>query len=145
MTEQYGRKIVLQYPVQNGDFLAAGKASCELKRILQQIGIQADIIRKIAVSSYEAEMNAVIHSYGGKMKVSISPARTEIVVEDQGPGIENIELALQEGYSTAPDYIRVQGFGGGMGLPNIVRCSDQFDIQSVKGEGTTVRITVKHF
>lgn len=143
--ERTGREIVLHYTVQNGDILAAGKASCELKRILQQIGIQSDIIRRITVSSYEAEMNVALHSHGGQMTVSISPARTEIAVEDEGPGIDDVDLALQAGFSTAPEAVRRQGFGGGMGLPNIIRCSDQFDIHSVKGEGTTIRITVEHF
>ncbi len=136
--------IVLDYALKGGDFDTAGEASSKIKRILQQIGVRSDVIRRIAISSYEAEMNVIIHAYSGVLKASIYPDRTELVVEDEGPGIADIDLAMQEGYSTAPDHIREMGFGAGMGLPNIVRCSDEFSINSVAGEGTKISILIRH-
>lgn len=136
--------IVLDYALKGGDFDTAGEASSKIKRILQQIGVRSDVIRRIAISSYEAEMNVIIHAYSGVLRASIYPDRTELVVEDEGPGIADIDLAMQEGYSTAPDHIREMGFGAGMGLPNMVRCSDEFSIKSVAGEGTKINILIRH-
>ena len=127
-----------------GDFNRAGEASSKIKRTLQQIGIAANIIRRIAIGAYEAEMNVIIHAEGGTAKADIYPAYTVITIEDTGPGIADIELASQEGYSTAPDYIRNLGFGAGMGLPNMKNCCDDFDIKSKVGEGTIIVMTFKH-
>lgn len=136
--------IVLEFTLKGADFETAGEASSKIKRVLQQIGVRSDIIRRIAISSYEAEMNVIIHAYRGVVRAFIYSDRTELVVEDEGPGIADIDLAMQEGFSTAPDHIREMGFGAGMGLPNIARCSDKFSIQSGVGSGTQIRISIRH-
>lgn len=136
--------ILLDFELIGADFDSAGEASSRIKLVLQQIGIRSDIIRRIAISAYEAEMNVIIHAYRGKMQAGIFSDRTEIRLEDEGPGIPDIEMAMREGYSTAPDHIREMGFGAGMGLPNMVRCTDKFDIQSVTGVGTTISMMVRH-
>lgn len=135
-------KLHLEYYIPHGDFSIAGNASSEVKKTLRHLGVRSDIVRRVAIATYEAEMNIVIHSLGGMILLDITPEKIEILCKDKGPGIANIELAMQEGYSTAPDRIRELGFGAGMGLPNIKRCSDKFDIQSVLGEGTRVKITI---
>ncbi len=122
----------------------AGEASSKIKRVLQQIGVRSDVVRRIAISSYEAEMNVIIHAYRGVLRAAIFPDRTELTIDDEGPGIADIDLAMQEGYSTAPDHIREMGFGAGMGLPNMLRCSDEFAIDSVAGEGTKIKIVIYH-
>jgi anti-sigma regulatory factor (Ser/Thr protein kinase) len=136
--------IVLEFTLTGADFETAGEASSKIKRVLQQIGVRSDIIRRIAISSYEAEMNVIIHAYRGRLRAEIYSDRTEVTIEDEGPGIADIDLAMQEGFSTAPDHIREMGFGAGMGLPNIARCSDKFSIQSAVGAGTQIRIMVNH-
>lgn len=135
---------MLEYQLQGADFAKAGEASSKIKRVLQQIGVRPDIIRRIAISSYEAEMNVIIHAYRGVVQARIYPDRTEIAVEDVGPGIADISLAMREGYSTAPDHIREMGFGAGMGLPNMARSTDTFDIESEIGVGTKIYMTVRH-
>lgn len=136
--------IVLEYALTGGDFETAGEASSKIKRILQQIGVRSDIVRRIAISSYEAEMNVIIHAFRGMMRAAIFSDRTELTVKDEGPGIADIEMAMQEGFSTAPDHIREMGFGAGMGLPNISRCSDEFSITSAVGQGTNISILIRH-
>jgi anti-sigma regulatory factor (Ser/Thr protein kinase) len=136
--------IALEFALKGADFETAGEASSKVKAVLGQIGVRSDIIRRIAISCYEAEMNVIIHAYRGVMRATIYSDRTELVVEDEGPGIANIELAMQEGYSTAPDHIREMGFGAGMGLPNMARCSDEFAIQSHVGSGTKIRMVIRH-
>ena len=138
------QKILLEFNLAGSAFDLAGEASSKIKRVLQQIGVATEVIRRIAISSYEAEMNVIIHACCGVMRAEIYPNRTEIQVEDQGPGIADIALAMQEGFSTAPDFVREMGFGAGMGLPNMARCSDQFDIQSQIGKGTTVLMVINH-
>lgn len=132
----------LHYQVDGDNFLVAGEASASLKRKLKQLGIDAGIIRKIAISMYEAEMNMVIHAYGGEIDVELSTDKVHVVLKDKGPGIPDIDLAMKEGYSTATHEIRELGFGAGMGLPNIKRYSDHLNIYSEVGVGTTVEITV---
>ena len=139
-----GQEIILEFELKASIFDVAGEASSKTKRVLQQIGVRAEIIRRIAISAYEGEMNTIIHSCGGTMRVVIFPDRTEVIFEDQGPGIADINLAMQEGFSTAPDYVREMGFGAGMGLPNMARCTDKFDIQSEVGVGTKIMMTVFH-
>lgn len=112
--------------------------------MLQRLGIPADIVRRIAIGTYEAEMNVIIHAGGGNVAAEVFPDATVITVTDHGPGIPDINKALQEGWSTAPDYVRQMGFGAGMGLPNMVKCSDKFDIQSKVGEGTCITMKFKH-
>lgn len=136
--------IVLDFELTGLDFESAGEASSKIKLVLQQIGIRAEIIRRIAISAYEAEMNVIIHAYRGKLHAEIFPDHTELKVEDEGPGIADIKLAMQEGYSTAPDYVREMGFGAGMGLPNMVKCTDSFDIQSTVGDGTKINMSIIH-
>ncbi len=135
-----GTSLHYEFNVPSGDFHNAGEASSRIKKILQQIGANAAIIRRAAVACYEAEMNVVIHSHGGKVMLNADVERVVIVVQDVGPGIEDIELAMTPGYSTAPDHIRELGFGAGMGLPNMKNCSSTFEITSKKGVGTTVRM-----
>jgi len=120
------------------DFENAGKASTEIKKALKKRGIDRKIIRRIAVASYELEINQVVHSVGGRMNFNITPDSVKITASDSGPGIETVEDALTEGFSTANDWIRSLGFGAGMGLPNVKRVSDEFTIESAVGEGTTV-------
>ncbi|KRQ88093.1 Serine/threonine-protein kinase RsbT [Caloramator mitchellensis] len=132
----------VRYDVESGDFIRGGEASSKIKKMLQQIGIRQDIIKKICVACYEAEMNIVIHSVGGYIEAKIYSDKIEITALDKGPGIANIELAMQEGYSTASDVAREMGFGGGMGLPNIKRSSDEFYIKSELGKFTEIKIVV---
>ncbi len=131
------------FTVHGNDFSSAGEASVEVKKILRSIGFDADVIRRVSIAMYEAEINMVIHAGGGIAEVFVHPDKIVIVLTDKGPGIADIELAMSEGYSTAPDNIRSLGFGAGMGLPNIKRYSDELDIQSKLGEGTKLTITVK--
>ena len=142
MTSEQG--LILEFELNHSDFDAAGEASSKIKRMLQQIGVRADIIRRIAISAYEAEMNVIIHARRGSIRATIFPDRTELVIADEGPGIADISLAMKEGYSTAPDHIREMGFGAGMGLPNISRCADAFDIQSEVNVGTKLKLMIRH-
>jgi anti-sigma regulatory factor (Ser/Thr protein kinase) len=132
----------LNYQVDGDNFLVAGEASASLKRTLKQLGIDSGIIRKISISMYEAEMNMVIHAYGGEINVEILKDKVYIVLKDKGPGIPDIDLAMKEGYSTATHEIRELGFGAGMGLPNMKRYSDFLNVHSEVGVGTTVELTV---
>ncbi|MDL2237784.1 ATP-binding protein [Christensenellaceae bacterium OttesenSCG-928-K19] len=126
-----------EYDVKKDDFAAAGEVSARIKRKLKQIGIDASLIRKIAIASYEAEINMIIHSYGGVMSIELDEDNIIIKCVDTGPGIPDIELAMKEGYSTAPQSIREMGFGAGMGLANINKNSDNMEITS-SPEGTTI-------
>lgn len=111
--------IKLHYIVDGDDFTRAGEASASVKKTLRQLGIDPNIIRKVAIALYEGEINMVIHAHGGEIKIEISPTSIDMLLKDKGKGIENIELAMQEGYSTAPDEVRSLGFGAGMGLSNM--------------------------
>ncbi len=134
--------IKLRYDIPANDFVAAGEASSNVKKKLAQIGISSDRIKKAAIAMYEAEINAVIHGHGGYADVEIWSDRVVINIIDHGPGIADLELAMKEGYSTAPDIIREMGFGAGMGLPNMKKYSDRLDINTEVGKGTKVTITV---
>lgn len=136
--------IVREFELRGGDFAIAGEVASQLKLMLQQIGVPTEVVRRIAISCYEAEMNVIIHAYHGTLTATIYSDRTEIIVDDTGPGIADIALAMQAGYSTAPDYIRELGFGAGMGLPNIARCADEFTIESEVGVGTKISLVIKH-
>lgn len=134
-----------EFEVRSGDFAKAGDASSRVKKILQQIGVDPNIIRRVAVACYEAEMNVVIHAQvGGRVALDADLERVEIVVSDSGPGIEDVEKAMVPGFSTAPDSIREMGFGAGMGLPNMKNCASSLEITSKKGAGTTVRMEFEH-
>ena len=130
----------LNYIVDGDDFSRAGEASAAVKRTLKQLGIDSQLIRKVAIAMYEAEMNMVLHAYGGTVTVEISNTDIKIVLSDEGPGIEDIDKAMQAGYSTATHRIRELGFGAGMGLPNMKRYSDELKIESTPNVGTTVTI-----
>jgi anti-sigma regulatory factor (Ser/Thr protein kinase) len=135
--------IVMSYDVPADDFTRAGEASSNVKSKLKKMGVDPEIVRKVAIAMYEGEINMVIHASGGKIEVIVSPEEIDMILKDQGPGIENIELAMQAGYSTAPDNIRSLGFGAGMGLPNMKKYTDEMKIDSVIGVGTTVTMKVK--
>ena len=131
-------RMVLSFPVQGGDFVAAGEASSKIKKILRQVGEDADLTRRICIAAYEAEMNIVIHAIKGELILKLDENAVEIIAKDQGPGIPDVELAMKEGYSTASDLAREMGFGAGMGLSNMKRCSDQMNIDTEVGQGTKV-------
>jgi anti-sigma regulatory factor (Ser/Thr protein kinase) len=128
--------LQLEFEIKGMDFARAGEAAAKIKKALQMVGMEVETIRKTLVVAYEAELNVVIHAYAGTLTAKISPDAVEIKVMDEGPGIADIELAMQEGYSTAPSNIREMGFGAGMGLPNIERCSDQMELTSEVNQGT---------
>ena len=132
----------LEFDVAGNNFVSAGSTSDEVKKTLKMLGVGAQFVRKVAIAMYEGEINMVIHAGGGKAIVDIYPDKIVIVLEDKGPGIPDIELAMKDGYSTAPEAIRNLGFGAGMGLPNMKKYTDSFKIDSVVGEGTTVTMTV---
>ncbi len=134
--------IKLHYDVPGDDFTRAGAASGAVKRTLKELGISPGIIRNVSIAMYEGEINMVIHAGGGEIDVEITEKEIIITLSDKGPGIENVELAMKEGYSTAPDKIRNLGFGAGMGLPNIKKYTDEFSIDTVIGEGTTLNMKV---
>ncbi len=136
-------EVIRQHYVVDGtDFTRAGEASGKIKKTLKDIGFPPQAVRNTAIAVYEAEINLVIHAGGGEIDVEITPEYVKVVLTDHGPGIENIELAMQEGYSTAPDRIRALGFGAGMGLPNIKKYSDEMDIQTELGVGTVMTLKI---
>ena len=128
------------YEVKALDYTTAGDASATIKRKLKQLGVDSTILRRVAVASYEAELNLIIHSLGGSLTLRMSPMEIVLVSQDVGPGIPDIDRALQEGYSTASEEARNMGFGAGMGLPNMKRNADDFAIESELGEGTRIRM-----
>lgn len=131
------------YVVPGDDFTQAGKASSAVKQILKQLGFNPQTIRKMSISLYEGEINMVIHAGGGEIDVDIDDEKITAVLTDHGPGIENVELAMQDGWSTASEQVRGLGFGAGMGLPNMKKYSDELKIDTEVGKGTTVTIVVK--
>ena len=133
----------LHFEVPGDDFTRAGEASAAVKRTLKQLGFPSDAIRRVAIAMYEGEINMVIHAGGGVADVDILPDRVTVVLTDHGPGIPDVEKAMQEGWSTAPDNIRSLGFGAGMGLPNMKKYTDQLAIETVIGAGTTMTLTVQ--
>ena len=135
--------IVLQYHVSADDFTRAGEASSDVKGKLKQLGISPEAVRKVAIAMYEGEINMVIHANGGDITVDITMDEIIIVLKDVGPGIKDIDKAMEAGYSTASDHIRSLGFGAGMGLPNMKKCSDEMKIDTKIGVGTTVTLVIK--
>ena len=126
------------YHVAKDDYTSAGHASADIKRQLKQIGVSGDVLRRVAVASYEVELNLVIHSLGGDLTLNVFPDCVQLITADVGPGIPDLTMAMKEGYSTANETARSLGFGAGMGLPNMKRNADDFDIQSTVGVGTTI-------
>jgi serine/threonine-protein kinase RsbT len=129
-----------KFEIVGGDFTRAGVASSEVKKILKQLNLEPSLIKRVAVAMYEAEVNIVAHAHKGIMSISIDQEKIVMKFIDQGPGIEDIEKAMQEGFSTASEEVRQMGFGAGMGLSNIKRNSDELTIESTVGTGTTVKI-----
>lgn len=134
--------VTLHYDVDGTDFTVAGEASSAVKKVLRKLNVDPEIIRKVSIAMYEGEINMVIHAEGGSIDVSISDEAIVIVLDDKGPGIPDIDKAMQEGYSTASNEARELGFGAGMGLPNMKRYSDKMEIDTRIGEGTKVTITI---
>ena len=135
--------INLTYDVPGDDFTRAGEASSDVKGVLKKLGLSPQVVRKVAIAMYEGEINMVIHGGGGQITVEVTPDAVTMRLADHGPGIRDISLAMQEGWSTAPEEVRNLGFGAGMGLPNMKKYSDEMDIQSTVGVGTTVTMVVK--
>jgi anti-sigma regulatory factor (Ser/Thr protein kinase) len=130
------------FAIEGGDFGHAGAAASRVKQILKEIGLDSAIVKRAVIIAYEAEINLVSYAQRGQLTVVVSPSKIQILVEDEGPGIEDVELAMQEGYSTASEWIREMGFGAGMGLPNIKKNADLLHIDSRIGEGTKVSAEV---
>ena len=137
------RTLEWDYEIEGQDFRNAGKVSSKVKEIMKELGFDPDFVRGVAIASYEAEMNVVCHAEKGTLHFAILPEALQIVVKDKGPGIPDIGLAMQEGYSTAPLEIREMGFGAGMGLPNMKKNTDEMNIVSTVGEGTVVEMLIK--
>ena len=127
------------YRVDKGSFDTAGEASSKIKRLLKNVGVPPEIIRDVAIAAYETELNLVIHSLGGELSLTITPEQVLLVSRDDGPGIPDLSLALKEGFSTAPESVRMMGFGAGMGLPNVKRHCHDFSITSEVGKGTVIK------
>ncbi len=134
--------LTFHFTVDGEDFTSAGQASVQVKKNLRQLGLPPEIIRRVSIAMYEGEINMVIHAGGGVADVNVSEDYVEIVLRDQGPGIKDIEQAMQEGFSTATDNIGSLGFGAGMGLPNMKRYTDYMTIDSVVGQGTDITMRV---
>ncbi len=135
-------EVKLHYDVDAYDFTCAGEASGKLKRSLKDLGFDASLVRNVAIAVYEAEINMVIHAEGGVIDATITPECITVVLADTGPGIPDVELAMQEGYSTAPENVRSLGFGAGMGLPNIKKYTDEMTIDTEIGVGTTITLKI---
>jgi CBS domain-containing protein/anti-sigma regulatory factor (Ser/Thr protein kinase) len=134
--------LVFRYSVAGKDISKGGEASSKLKRNLGYLGIHPNIVRRVAIATYEAEMNLIIYGGGGEIEARLDSSTIRIQVSDNGPGIPDIEQALKPGYSTASDWVRELGFGAGMGLPNIKNCAEQFNLESTVGAGTRLSITI---
>ncbi|MBO6158665.1 MAG: anti-sigma regulatory factor [Firmicutes bacterium] len=134
--------LVFHFDVDGENFTSAGQASTAVKRNLRQLGLPSEIIRRVSIAMYEGEINMVIHANGGAADVIVHEDCIEIILADHGPGIKDVSLAMQEGYSTAPDNIRSLGFGAGMGLPNMKRYTDSMKIDTELGVGTTITMKV---
>lgn len=134
--------VRFHFDVDGENFTSAGQASVQVKKNLRQLGIPAEIIRRVSIAMYEGEINMVIHAGGGRADVVVSESSINIILDDDGPGIADVELAMREGYSTAPDNIRSLGFGAGMGLPNMKRYTDKMDIDTAPGKGTRITMRV---
>lgn len=135
--------IKLHYDVDGENFTSAGEASVNVKKQLRQMGFPPEVIRRVSIAMYEGEINMVIHAGGGMAEVFVEPEDVTIVLTDHGPGIADVSLAMQEGFSTAPDNIRALGFGAGMGLPNMKRYTDEMNIETELGKGTKITMKVR--
>lgn len=134
--------ITFHYKISGDDFTRAGEASSDVKNKLKLMGVDSNVIRRVAISMYEGEINMVIHANGGDITVDISDQVIKIVLADQGPGIKDVDKAMEVGFSTAPEEVRSLGFGAGMGLPNMRKYSDEMHIDTIIGVGTTVTMNI---
>ena len=134
--------LIFRFDVQGGDFTSAGQASVQVKKNLRQLGLDAEIIRKVSIAMYEGEINMVIHAGGGVAEVIVSESYIDIILEDHGPGIKDIDQAMQPGYSTSTEQIRSLSFGAGMGLPNMKKNTDSMEITTKIGVGTRIAMRV---
>ena len=135
-------QLTFRYMIDGDDFTRAGEASSSVKDKLKMLGLSTDVIRRVAIAMYEGEINMVIHADGGRITVTVSDTEITMVLSDTGPGIPDVEQAMQEGYSTAREEVRSLGFGAGMGLPNMKRYTDEMRIDTVVGQGTTITMKV---
>ena len=135
-------RVKFHFDIDGDNFTSAGEASVRIKKLLREMGFSPEVIRRVSVAMYEGEINMVIHANGGSADVVVSGDKIDIILADNGPGIPDIEMAMKEGFSTAPDNIRSLGFGAGMGLPNMKRYTDDMRIESELGKGTTIYMTV---
>ena len=135
-------QLTFRYMIDGDDFTRAGEASSSVKNKLKMLGLSTDVIRRVAIAMYEGEINMVIHADGGRITVTVSDTEITMVLPDTGPGIPDVEQAMQEGYSTAREEVRSLGFGAGMGLPNMKRYTDEMRIDTVVGQGTTITMKV---
>ena len=135
--------LTFHYDVDGQDFSSAGDASVAVKKKLRQLGFPPDVIRRCSIAMYEGEINMVIHANGGTADVLVEPEKITIILEDHGPGIPDVELAMKEGYSTSTEAIRTMGFGAGMGLPNLKRYTESLEIETEVGVGTKLTMVVK--
>ena len=142
MASENGQTIFQTFVIEGKEFFDAGKVSTEIKSMLKELGVQPEIVRRVAIAMYEAEMNVVMYAKRATVSVQLTPTTIRIIVDDRGPGIADVGLAMQEGYSTATPEMRELGFGAGMGLPNIKRNADRFEIESTLGKGTKLEITI---
>lgn len=136
------KTLTFEYLVPGDDFTRAGEASSSVKNKLKMMGVDSTVIRKVSIAMYEGEINMVIHANGGTIKVLVSDDKIRIILADTGPGIPDVEKAMQQGYSTAPEEVRSLGFGAGMGLPNMKKYSDDMKIDTIIGSGTTVTMDI---
>ena len=131
------------FTIRGNDFEHGGDAAAAVKAAMKDLGLDATTIRRLSIANFEAEMNVIMYAHEAQMDLLITPGAIRVVVTDRGPGIDDIDLAMEEGYSTATAEMRARGFGAGMGLPNIKRSTDSFEIESVPGQGTTLRYSVR--
>ena len=143
-TPSDGLTPIVEYTITSGDFLSAGHVTKKIKQRLENLGVHHKTVNRVAIAAYEAEVNIIIHAHNGKMKLQLSPNTIVLTAQDEGPGIPDVDLALQEGYSTAPATVREMGYGAGMGLPNIQRCADDLKIHSEVGNGTRLEIWIHY-
>ena len=134
--------LIFRFDVDGNDFTSAGQASVQVKKNLRQLGFDSEIIRRVSIAMYEGEINMVIHAGGGVAEVVVSEEYIEIILDDKGPGIKDIDKAMQAGYSTASDTVRSLGFGAGMGLPNMKKNTDSMEVTSTIGVGTRIVMRV---
>ncbi|MBM4331459.1 MAG: anti-sigma regulatory factor [Deltaproteobacteria bacterium] len=134
--------MIMEFDIVGRDFKKAGEASFEIKNRLKRLGLPPDIIRRIATATYEGELNVIIYAHNGKVRVCVEDKCVEVTIDDVGPGIPNIQLAMKEGYTTAPPHVKQLGYGSGMGLPNIKKNADWMEIRSEVNQGTNLRFRV---